>query len=408
MTRVAHLTTVDISLRYLLLDQLRYLKAQGYDVTAISASGPHVPAVTGAGIRHFAVPMTRRIFSPLADLRAVRALATIMREERFALVHTHTPKGGLVGQVAARRAGVPIVINTVHGYYFTDRQSAVRRWPHILIERLAARYSDLIFFQNEEDLATARRNGLGRPAQWRYLGNGIDLRRFDPAAVDREKVAALRRELTLPPESPTVGFVGRLVREKGVIDLLRAMQAVRNAVPAARLLIVGQLEPAKGDAVVPDLLPARLRDGVVFAGERDEMPELYALMTVLALPSYREGFPRAPMEASAMGVPCVVSDIRGCRQVVEARRNGTLVPAGDIPRLAAAIADLLGNPIEAHRMGEAGRRMARERFDERVVFARVAAEYARLLHENAPRSAPSALRIPSPAPSPPVEGERDG
>jgi len=379
VTRIAHLTTVDISLRYLLLNQLRYLQEQGYDVTAISAPGPHVPALRSAGIRHIAVPMTRRTFTPLADLIAVGRLSAVMRDERFALVHTHSPKGGLVGQLAARRAGVPVVANTIHGYYFTERHSAIRRHLHMTLERLAARHSDVIFFQNDEDLLTARRERLGRPAQWRYLGNGIDLQRFNPRAIDTRRVGALRQELGLPVGTTTVGFVGRLVREKGILDLLRAMRTVSEEFPDARLLVVGQAEPAKADAVVPHRLPALLRAGVIFAGEREEMPELYALMTVLALPSYREGFPRAPMEASAMGIPCVVSDIRGCRQVVDAGRNGMLVPAGDVPGLAAAVLDILRHPDRSRRLGEEGRRIARERFDERAVFTRIADEYARLL-----------------------------
>lgn len=379
MIRIAHLTTVDISLRYLLLDQLRYLIEQGYDVTAISAPGRHVSALAAAGIRHIPVAMTRGLLTPRADIAALRTLTAIMRDEGFTIVHTHTPKGGLLGQLAARRAGVPIVVNTIHGYYFTDRDSSFVQWPYLLAERLAASYSDVIFFQNEEDLTTAQRRGLGHVAQWRYLGNGIDLRRFDPGAVDPAQAAAFRDELGLPPGAPIVGFVGRLVKEKGILDLLEAMGHIRAAIPDVRLLIVGQLEPEKADAVVPSRLPPRLLHGVVFAGEREQMPELYSLMTIVALPSYREGFPRVPMEASAMGIPCVVSDVRGCRQAVRPGCNGVFVRAGDVSGLAAAIRELLADPSMRRRMGELGREMARERFDQQVVFARVADEYARML-----------------------------
>lgn len=380
MTRIAHLTTADISLRYLLLNQLRYLQAQGYDVTAISAPGPHVPVLAAAGIRHLPVPMTRRMTTPVADLRALRALTAVMRAEGFSLVHTHSPKGGLLGQLAARRAGVPIVINTIHGYYFTERHSRLYKGIYSTLERLAARWSDVIFFQSEEDLATARRLGLGRSAQWRYLGNGIDLHRFDPQAVDLRRVAQLRDEFGLPEGTPTVGFVGRLVREKGILDLLAALRMIRGVVPTVRALIVGPVDEQKPDAVTPSAAArVRVEDSCIFTGEREDLPELYALMTVFALPSHREGFPRTPMEASAMEIPCVVTDIRGCRQVVEEGHNGFRVSVGDPPGLARAIITLLTDPQRARLMGEAGRRMAEERFDERSVFSRILSEYAGLL-----------------------------
>jgi hypothetical protein len=132
---------VDLSLRYLLLNQLLSLKEHGYDVTAISSAGPDVPVIEEAGITHFAVPFTRR-FTPIADLVTLMRLVKILRREQFTLVHTHTPKAGLLGQLAARMAGVPVVINTVHGFYF---HSGMRRWTqrfYTTMERIAARCSD--------------------------------------------------------------------------------------------------------------------------------------------------------------------------------------------------------------------------------------------------------------------------
>ncbi len=120
--KVAHITTIDLSLRLLLLNQLTAIRQAGYDVVAISAPGPHVAHVEAAGIRHIPVHMTRT-FSPLADLRSLRELVRILRRERFDIVHTHNPKPGLIGQLAARIAGAPIVVNTLHGFYFHDRMS---------------------------------------------------------------------------------------------------------------------------------------------------------------------------------------------------------------------------------------------------------------------------------------------
>ena len=377
--RVAHVTTVDLSLRYLLLNQLQRIQAEGYEVVGISADGPDVPVVEAAGIPHFAVPMTRRI-TPIADLRCLWDLVRIMRREQFDVVHTHTPKAGLLGQLAARIAGVPTVANTLHGFYFHDDTKPWLRRFYIWMERVAANCSDTILSQNREDMATAVAEHIAKPEQLKWLGNGIDVARFDRRRLMDSSLEDLRREIGIDAGAPVIGFVGRLVEEKGILDLLQAATTVIEAIPNAQLLIVGPYDEEKPDALRPDVAE---RYGVAancrFVGMRNDMPELYALMDVLVLPSYREGFPRAPMEASAMGVPAMVTDIRGCREAVVHGENGLLFPVGDADALAQSLIELLQDDERRARMGEAGRRIAEDRFDEQKVFDRVLSEYERLL-----------------------------
>ncbi len=376
---IAHITTIDMALRYLLLNQLDSIQQAGYSVAGISSPGPDVPAVVAAGIRHIPITM-RRSFSPLADLQALLRLYRALRREQFTIVHTHNPKPGLIGQLAARMAGVPIVINTLHGFYFHDAMSPAWRRFYITTEKIAARCSDVILSQNSEDIQTAIREGICPPEKIKHLGNGIDVRRFDRRRLDTTLLDQQQHVLGLPPDAPVVGFVGRLVREKGMLELFEAMQTVARQVPAVRLLVVGPIDQHKADALQPDSAAAYgLEQQCIFTGLRHDMPELYALMDVFVLPSHREGFPRAPMEASAMGVPSVVTDIRGCREAVTHQRNGLLVPLGDVPALASALITLLTDRQQARQMGAEGRRMAEERFDERLVFGRVLAEYERLL-----------------------------
>mgnify|MGYP001819518810 FL=1 len=377
--RVAHVTTVDLSLRYLLLNQLERIRDEGYEVVGISAAGPDVSTIEAHGIPHVAVPMTRR-FTPLADLKALAALVQVMRRERFDVVHTHTTKAGLLGQLAARISGVPVVVNTLHGFYFHEGTKPLPRRFYIWMERIAARCSDVILSQNQEDMKTAVAERIANPELLKWLGNGIDLRRFDRRRIPEEALSELRAEIGLDAEAPVVGFVGRLVEEKGILDLLEAARSVLETIPDAQFLIVGPYDEEKPDALRPDVAE---RYGVAeqcrFLGMRHDMPELYALMDVLVLPSYREGFPRAPMEASAMGVPAVVTDIRGCREAVEHGENGLLFPAGDSEALANAILEVLGDEARRGAMGRKARQMAEEKFDEQQVFDRVLAEYARLL-----------------------------
>jgi glycosyltransferase involved in cell wall biosynthesis len=381
MIKVAHITTIDMSLRYLLLHQLQDIQNAGYEVVGISSPGPYIPEIEAAEIRHVPVRMTRN-FTPLADLVSLGKLVRVMRRERLHIVHTHNPKPGLIGQIAARIAGVPIVVNTLHGFYFHDGMSPFWRQFYIATEKIAARCSDVILSQNPEDIKTAVALGIAKPEKLRRLGNGIDLREFDPTVRNRNTLSAKREELGIAQDQPVVGFVGRLVEEKGIHELLRAARFVLETVPNARFLIVGPTDSEKPDALTPEIANEYgAADACVFTGMRNDMPDLYALMNVFVLPSHREGFPRAPMEASAMGVPCVVTDIRGCRETVRHGRNGWLVPLGDVRRLAEAISVLLLNPALAAYMGMQGPKKALAEFDEKAVFRRVKDEYARLVSE---------------------------
>lgn len=379
--KIAHITTVDYSLRYQLLNQLRTIKQAGYDVVGISTPGPEVPVVEAAGIRHIPVAMTRN-FTPLDDLGSLLRLYRVMLREQFTIVHTHTPKPGLLGQLAARMAGVPIIVNTIHGFYFHEHMPVHWRRFYITMEKIAALCSTSILSQNSEDIQTAIKEGICSSHKIQHLGNGIDIQHFDRARLDTAILAQKRAELGLPDDAPVVGFVGRLVRDKGILELLQAMQIVRQNIPSVRLLIIGTIDYEKPDVLKPEIADRYgLQNHAIFAGIRLDMPELYALMDVFVLPSYREGFPRVLMESSAMRVPCVATDIRGCREAVEHRKNGLLVSLGDVQSLAEAIIEILTDREKAHRMGDEGQRIARERFDERLVFEKVLSEYARLLGE---------------------------
>lgn len=384
--RVAHVTTVDLSLRYLLLNQMLYLQREGYEVTGISAPGPDVPYIEAKGIPHIAVPMTRSM-TPLADAKALADLVRIFRARRFDIVHTHTPKPGLIGQLAARIAGVPMIVNTIHGFYFHERMKPRSRAFFIAMERIAAMQSHAILSQSAEDVETAVRERICRREQIELLGNGIDLSRFHPLAKSDAERAAERERLGIPNAAIVVGFVGRLVEEKGIPELFEAFRAVRGQHPEARLLVVGPTDESKADALRPERAAAYgIADACVFPGFRTDVEAMYAVMDVFVLPSHREGFPRAVMEASAMGKPVVATNIRGCREAVVHERSGLLVPVKDPPALGAAIERLVRDAELRDRLGKGASDLARERFDEQRIFRTVRDTYERLARQRRPRA----------------------
>ena len=347
-------------------------------MTAISGGGDDLDAVHAQGIRHLQVPLTRRM-NPIGDLIATWSMWRLFRRERFTIVHTHQPKPGLFGQIAARLAGIPIVVNTVHGFMFTERTSAGRRRLWVLLERLAARCSDRLLCVSAEDADTAVRERICPSDRVVHIGGGIDVRRFSRDAIDDSRLVALRSELGVAPGQRVIGFVGRLVREKGIPELLEAFAAVQADVADAVLLLIGPDDPDKGDAIPRRGFTASAVEGRIrFAGYRHDMPELYALMEVFVLPSHREGLPQTLMEAAAMGVPAVATNVRGCREVVADGETGLIVPPHDPAALATALRRLLDDGELASRLGRNASTRARARYDEQAVFSRLQNLYLEL------------------------------
>ena len=368
---VAHLTTVDMSLRFLVLAQLRAVRDLGGQAIGISAPGPWVEELEAEGIRHIPLTSSTRSMDLVADAGAAHELWRILRRESMDVLHTHNPKPGLYGRVVGRLARVPIVVNTVHGLYATEDDPLSKRAIVYGLEGITSRFSDAELFQNPEDLALMQRLHLTSRA--RFLGNGVDLTRFVPTRIDAAGRQAIRVEIGVDdPNTVVVGSVGRLVAEKGYPELFEACAQLPRHY---RLVVVGGDDPDKPDAL-PRSIVDRARDrGVIFLGQRDDVDRLYAAMDLFVLASHREGFPRAAMEATAMGLPVVATDVRGCREIVDPETTGLLVPVRNARSLTGAIRRMGEDPDLRTRMSRAGVARAHEHFDERRVVDRVLDTY---------------------------------
>jgi glycosyltransferase involved in cell wall biosynthesis len=327
---------------------------------------------------------------------ALAELWRLFRRLKPDIVHTHNPKPGLYGRLAARAAGVPGVVNTVHGLYASPEDRRSRRAVVYALERAASLCSGAELVQNPEDLEVLARLGIPRD-KLVLLGNGIDLERFRPAANEDGRRRA-RSVLGVDVDAVVVGTVGRLVRQKGFPELFAAAERLRYTHPNIVFVVVGGSDPDKADAISSEELAAAGRRGrIVFTGSRDDMEDVYRGFDLFVLPSHREGFPRSAMEAAATALPVIATDIRGCRQVVSPGKTGLLVPLDDPLRLASAIEELVVDSALRGRMGTAARHKAEAEFDDRAVVSKTLEAYERVL---IPATSSRRRRTPSSAARP--------
>jgi glycosyltransferase involved in cell wall biosynthesis len=301
----------------------------------------------------------------------VLRLVALFRREKFDVLHVHTPAAALVGRIAGRLARVPMIVYTAHGFYFHEQMRTLPRALFTFLEWLGGRCTDLLFTQSQEDAHTAVERGFLPAARVLAIGNGVDVRRFDPEAARPR--AALRAELGIPDHAVVIGMIGRMVAEKGYGEFFAAAAAVARQRPEAYFLVIGERLASERDAGVTAQLErarAALGPRLVLAGVRADMPDLYAAMDVFTLPSYREGMPRTIIEAMHMARPVVATDIRGAREEVVPEVTGLLVPTRDAQALEAAFLRLIDDARLRARMGATGRDRALELYDEAKVVAR--------------------------------------
>ncbi|OHA66539.1 MAG: hypothetical protein A3E07_00350 [Candidatus Wildermuthbacteria bacterium RIFCSPHIGHO2_12_FULL_45_9] len=378
--KICYVAAADITLRFILLEQMKFLRQIGFEVWAVSSPGKWTADLQKAGIHFAPIKITRKLYTPFIDVYSLWKLFWFFRKNDFAIVHTHTPKASFLGQIAAALARVPIRMYTVHGLFFTKDSSWRRKLAFGAMEKIISLLVHKAFFVNREDMETVQKTGIYPAAKIGYIGADIDLDQFNPDRYDGHFLESLRNGLRIPLSSPVVGIVARLVWEKGFRDLFSAMQLIIREMPHAVLLVVGPAEPEKGDGFSKDVVKEYgIEDNVVFAGERIDVEAMYALMDVFVLPSYREGLGLSVLEASAMERPVVATDIRGCRESVEDGKTGFLVPVRNPERLAKAIVNLLCDKAKQAQMGKAGREKVRREFSKEITFGRLEKTYTQFL-----------------------------
>ena len=381
--RLLHITTVPESLAFL-KGQIRHFKEYGFHVDIASSPGNAlVEFAESEGVKAFGIPISRAI-APIRDLVSVFRLWRMMRRARPVMVHAHFPKGGLLGMVAAWLARVPIRIYHVRGLRYASSKGLKRRllqWTEIASCALAHQVLCVSHSVRGEAIA----HGICRSTKIKALhhgsGNGVDAAGYyHPSRLHSDAAGQVRARFHIPQDALVAGFVGRIVRDKGWIELARAWTQLREEFANLHLLVVGPFE--QHDPVPEDVTRLLRTDSRIhLAGFEKDMPQLYSAMDVVVLPTYREGFPNVLLEAAAMERPVVATAVSGCLDAVVDGVTGTLVPLRDPSRLAAAISRYLQHPALRRQHGSAGRVRVLRDFRPELIWNAVLQEYQRLLRQ---------------------------
>ena len=343
------------------------LRDRGYDVTLVTGpeAGPEgslLDSARASGIPVIVLESMRRNPRPILDLVTLHKLKNLFKLEGPAIVHTHSSKAGILGRMAAKKAGVPVIVHTNHGLPFHDRQNwFVNRFWRFLEKRVAPATSRFVCV-GETMKRRSIEAGLAPPERHEVVYSGMEI---PPVAHYAASRADLRPRFGIRDEEPVVGWVGRFVAQKGARDLPGVMDVVLSRNPKARFQIVGDgpLRPEIESAAMKQTGSDRVR----FTGRvAPEMVSSYmSVMDVAVLTSYWEGLPRVAAQAAMAGLPVVAYDVEGASEVVRSGETGYLVPVGDRRALADRVLEVLSRPDRGRSMGERGRAWVADRFDGR-------------------------------------------
>jgi glycosyltransferase involved in cell wall biosynthesis len=381
--KIVYIVTVPITAKYLIRGHLGYMREQGFDVTVISSPEPELAEVANQeSISVLGIKIHREI-NFWADFVSLWQIYRALVKLKPDIVNASTPKAGFLGMLAAWFAGVPIRIYLLRGL---RAETAVGLKKLILntTERIASICAHYVVAVSQSLSLVYIQEKLVSPTKLIIIGsgssNGVNPDRFLPNADTLDLIEQLRQDLNLTADLPTIGFVGRFTKDKGIVELISAFEIVQQSLPTVRLLLVGDFEA--GDPLSPETVTKiKSNPAIILPGFVKDTALYYSLMNVFAFPSYREGFPNAPLEAALASIPTVGFSATGVVDAVLDGVTGTLVPLGNVDSLATELLKLLNDKSELHRLGEVARQRAFTEFQPPIIWSKWHDFYNKLMKQ---------------------------
>ncbi len=381
--KIIRITTVPQSLRTLLKGQHHFMSEQGFEVVGVSSSGKELQEVaTNEEIRVQAIEMSRKI-TPFQDLKSLWQMYCFLKKEKPQIVHSHTPKAGIIGMLASKLAGVPHRLHTIAGLPLMEA-TGIKRIILNVVEKLTYACATKIYpnskglydFIVEEKFTSKDKLKIIANGS----SNGIDTEHFNPNQISEQQKQDLKKSLNICDKDFIFIFVGRLVGDKGINELVLAFQQVKEqSNKSVKLLLVGT-EERELDPLQSETIKCIDNDKNILAvGYQNDVRPYFAIADCLAFPSYREGFPNVVMQAGAMGLPSIVSNINGCNEIIEQNKNGLIISAKDADELNKAMFNILEDEKLYKHLKSNSREMIVSRYQQSVVWNALLEEYNQLL-----------------------------
>jgi len=386
LKKLIRITTVPISFKVLLKGQLRFMASNGFDVKGVSSEGEELREVhENEGIVMEAINMSRKI-TPFQDLKSLWEMWNFLRKEKPQIVHTHTPKAGIIGMLAARLAGVPHRLHTVAGLPLMEA-TGIKRKILNFVEKLTYSSATRVYPNSKGLYDFILQNNFTQSNKLKIIANGssngINTIFFNPEQVTETERVTLREKLNIQPDDFVFVFVGRIVSDKGINELIKAFSelqtAENNELTGIKLLLVGGLESDLDPLNPETIAEINQNKDIISAGFQQDVRPFFAISDALAFPSYREGFPNVVMQAGAMGLPSIVSDINGCNEIIVEGENGLIIPSKNVEKLKEKMLTLARDKNLYIKLKENSRRMIENRYEQSVVWKALLEEYEGLL-----------------------------
>lgn len=372
-------STIALSLDVLLKGQLSFLNQQ-YQVIAVSGKDHHLNNVQNREkVKTVAVTMEREI-SPIKDLISLVQLYLLFKKEKPFIVHSITPKAGLLSMIAAYFAGVPVRMHTFTGLIFPSKEGMMKQLL-ILMDRVLCRFATHIYPEGQgvkNDLIAFNITKKELKIMANGNVNGINTAYFSPETVSEKQTMTLKKTLEIQEDDCVFIFVGRLVKDKGINELVTAFSNISTHYSNAKLLLVGPQEPDLDPLDAATLVTIENNKNIITTGYQNEVRTYFAIANALVFPSYREGFPNVVLQAGAMGLPSIVTNINGCNEIIEDQINGLLIPVKDTVALETAMKRLMNDTSGYRKMQQNARPLIVSRYEQRIVWEAILAEYRRL------------------------------
>ncbi|WP_035695980.1 glycosyltransferase family 4 protein [Christiangramia portivictoriae] len=380
MKKLIRVTTIPLSLEKLLEGQLTFM-SQHYRVTAVSAAESRLQKYgVDNHVGTYFVELSRAI-TPVADLKAVLKLTRYLRKEKPLIIHSHTPKAGIISMLAGWLAGVPIRLHTVAGLPLLEVQGFKRKILD-LVEKITYKLAHRVFPNSFELKKIILDLDFAEESKLKVLGNGssngIDTTYFDPKQFSSEYKSELKNSLAIPQDDVIFVFVGRLVKEKGIEELILAFNELRENFPDCSLLLIGPYEQDL-DPISDETIKKIENDPkIITTGYQPDVRPYFAIADALAFPSYREGFPNVVLQAGAMSLPAIVTNINGCNEIIQDSENGLIIPVKSHKALYKAMKKLLEDSNFRHQLTLNARNTIQKKYEREYFWQILLKEYKEL------------------------------